>query len=43
VEDETDRECSTHVGKEECIYEFGGKALRKQTTRKTLMYVEGYY
>jgi hypothetical protein len=28
------RECSTNR-KEECIYDIGGKARRKETTRKT--------
>jgi hypothetical protein len=26
--------CSTHSGEEECIDIFGGKAKRKETTRK---------
>jgi hypothetical protein len=43
MEDEIDRACNTHGEKEERIYGFGGKARRKQTTRKTLMYEEGYY
>jgi hypothetical protein len=34
-EDETGKACSTHGGKEECILGFGGKARRKETTRKT--------
>jgi hypothetical protein len=27
--------CSANGGEEECIYDFGGKAGRKETTRKT--------
>jgi hypothetical protein len=30
-----DRECSTHGGEKEYVYDFGGKARRKYTTRKT--------
>jgi hypothetical protein len=30
-----DRVCSTHGGEEECIYDMGWKARRKETTRKT--------
>jgi hypothetical protein len=33
-EDVMDRACSTN-GEEECIYDIGGKARRKETTRKT--------
>jgi hypothetical protein len=29
------REFSTNGGEEECIWNFGGKAIRKETTRKT--------
>jgi hypothetical protein len=28
---------STHGGEEECIYDNGGEARRKETTRKTKM------
>jgi hypothetical protein len=34
VEDEMDRSCSTNGGKDECLYGFGGKARRKETSRK---------
>jgi hypothetical protein len=34
-EDEMDRECSMHGGKDDCIYDIGGKSIRKETTRKT--------
>jgi hypothetical protein len=27
--------CSTHGGDEECIQDISGKAVRKETTRKT--------
>jgi hypothetical protein len=29
------REYSTHGGDEDCMYDFGGRAKRKETTRKT--------
>jgi hypothetical protein len=29
------RACSMNGGDEECIYDIGGKAIRKETTRKT--------
>jgi hypothetical protein len=29
------RACSTNGGDEECIYDIGGKARRKETTGKT--------
>jgi hypothetical protein len=29
------RACSTHGGKKECIWDFGGKGRRRQITRKT--------
>jgi hypothetical protein len=29
------RACSTNGGEEECIYDVGGKARRKETTRET--------
>jgi hypothetical protein len=35
-EDEMCRAYSTHGDEGECIYDFGGKARRKDTTRKTL-------
>jgi hypothetical protein len=34
-EDEMGRTCSTNGGEEECIYDIGGKARRKETTWKT--------
>jgi hypothetical protein len=34
-EDEISRVCGMDGGEEECIYDFGGKARRKKTTRKT--------
>jgi hypothetical protein len=34
-----DSECSTNEGEDKCIYDIGGKARRKETTRKTKMYV----
>jgi hypothetical protein len=34
-EDDMDRACSTNGGEEECKYDIGGKARRKETTRKT--------
>jgi hypothetical protein len=30
-----DRACSTNGGEKECIEDIGGKARRKETTRKT--------
>jgi hypothetical protein len=33
-EDEMGRACSTNGGEEECIYDIGEKARRKETTRK---------
>jgi hypothetical protein len=35
--DETGMACSTNEGEEECIYDIGGKARRKESTRKTKM------
>jgi hypothetical protein len=35
MEDERGRACSTHGREEECN-DFGGKARRKETTRKTM-------
>jgi hypothetical protein len=29
------RACSTNVEEEECIWDIGGKARRKETTKKT--------
>jgi hypothetical protein len=29
------RACSPNGGEEECVYDFGGKAGRKETIRKT--------
>jgi hypothetical protein len=29
------RACNMNEGEEECIYDIGGKARRKETTRKT--------
>jgi hypothetical protein len=37
------RACSTNVGEEECIQDISGKASRKETARKTKMYVGGHY
>jgi hypothetical protein len=34
-EDETGRACSKNEKEYECIYDIGGKAKRKETTRKT--------
>jgi hypothetical protein len=34
-EDEMGRACSTNGEVEECIYDIGGKVIRKETTRKT--------
>jgi hypothetical protein len=34
-EDEMDRACSMNDGEEKCIYDFGGKARRKEPSRKT--------
>jgi hypothetical protein len=34
-EDKIGKACSTNGGAEECIWDFGGKARRKETTRKT--------
>jgi hypothetical protein len=34
-DDEMGRACSTNGGDEECIQDIGGKARRKETTRKT--------
>jgi hypothetical protein len=33
---------SMNGGDEECIYDIGGKARRKETTRKTKTYVDEY-
>jgi hypothetical protein len=35
MEDEMDRACSMLGDEKECIQQFGGKARRKETTRKT--------
>jgi hypothetical protein len=35
--------CNTNVGDEECIYDIGGKARMKQTTRQTKAQVGGQY
>jgi hypothetical protein len=35
MEDEMHRACSTYEGEYECIQGLGGKARRKETTRKT--------
>jgi hypothetical protein len=35
AEDEMGGACSTNGGEEECIEDIGGKARRKETTRKT--------
>jgi hypothetical protein len=35
VEDKMDRACSRHGREEEFIQDFGGKARRKKTTKKT--------
>jgi hypothetical protein len=37
------RACSTNGGDEECIYDIGVKARRKETTRKTQTQVGGEY
>jgi hypothetical protein len=37
------RACTTNGGDEECIQDIGGKARRKETTRKTKMKVGGEY
>jgi hypothetical protein len=36
-EDEMSRACSKNGGKEECIYDIGGKARRTETTKMTKM------
>jgi hypothetical protein len=33
--DEMARACSMHRGKDECMYDFGGKAKRKEATKET--------
>jgi hypothetical protein len=33
--------CSTNEGEDECIYDIGGKARRKETPRKTKMQMGG--
>jgi hypothetical protein len=38
-EDEVGRACSTNGGQEECIYDIGGKASRKETTGMTNVYI----
>jgi hypothetical protein len=35
------RACRTNEREEECIDDIGGKARRKETTRKTKIYVGG--
>jgi hypothetical protein len=37
MEDELKRTCSKNGGKEECIWDIGGKARRALTPRKTKM------
>jgi hypothetical protein len=37
MEGEMGRACSKNVGEYECIWDIGGKARRKETTRKTKM------
>jgi hypothetical protein len=37
TEDDIGKACSKNVGEEECIQDIGGKARRKETTRKTKM------
>jgi hypothetical protein len=34
-EDEVSRACSIHGWEKECIQDFGGKAKRRETTKKT--------
>jgi hypothetical protein len=34
IEDEMGRECSKNRGEEECMYDIGGKARKKETIRK---------
>jgi hypothetical protein len=36
-EDEMGRACSTNRGEEECIYDIGGKARRKETILKWIL------
>jgi hypothetical protein len=38
---EMGRACSTHESEEECVYDFGGKARRKEATKKPYTQVEG--
>jgi hypothetical protein len=40
-EGEMDRACSTNGGKQECIWDIGGKARKNETTGKTKMLVGG--
>jgi hypothetical protein len=40
-EDKMGRVCSMNGREEKCIKDMGGKARRKETTRKTKMYVGG--
>jgi hypothetical protein len=35
-------ECSTNGGEEKCIQDIGGKARRKEATRKTKTWVGGW-
>jgi hypothetical protein len=35
MEDEMGRACSTNGSEEDCIKDIGGKARKKETTRKT--------
>jgi hypothetical protein len=36
-----DRACKTMGGEEKCIWDIGGEARRKETSRKTQTYVDG--
>jgi hypothetical protein len=39
--DEMGRACDTHGVEDDCMWGIGGKARRKETTRKTKTYIGG--
>jgi hypothetical protein len=41
TEDEMGKVCSKNGGEKECVWDIGGKARRKETTRETKKYVGG--
>jgi hypothetical protein len=39
-ENEVDRNCSTNDGREKCIWDVGGKALKKDTSNNAKMWIK---